>query len=242
MAEGFNPIFGGPRVAPVVALRQQKGKPRDRLYDVGASGLGDGELLGLVLGTGAGGSTAQQTAEELLQRFDGLGGLGRAHVTDLRDEQGVGVAKAAVLAAAFELGRRSMGPHAERPRLRQAIEVDAHYRPKLAHLHNEVFHVACLDVRNRLLRDARVAQGGFAACAILPREVFAPAMREGAVGVILVHNHPSGETEPSPDDLALTARLARAGEVLGIRVVDHVIIGAGGYTSLATTGQLACAR
>lgn len=213
-------------------------RPRERIFDVGASGMGEAELLALVLGTGGRGLTALQTAEVLLTRFDGIGGLGRAHAVDLRDEQGVGVAKAALLAAALELGRRSLGPRADRPRLRQAPEVWELYRPKLAHLHNEVFHVACLDVRNRLLRDARVAEGGFASCALLPREVFAPAMREGAVAVILVHNHPSGDTQPSADDLALTSRLVRAGEVLGIRVVDHVIIGAEGFCSLAAMGAL----
>lgn len=217
-------------------------RPRDRIYEPGPSALTDAELLGILLGTGGRGLTAQQTAEELLQRFDGVGGLGRAHVTDLRDERGVGVAKAAVIAAAMELGRRSMAPGAERPRLKYAVDVDRHYRHRLAHLHNEVFHVACLDVRNRLVRDARVAQGGFASCAILPREIFAPAIREGCVGIVLVHNHPSGESEPSNDDLALTARLVHAGEVLGIKVLDHVIIAANGFTSLATTGQLTCAR
>ena len=172
------------KLAPVVALRQQKAKPRERIYEVGAAAMTDAELLALVLGTGSQGSNALQTAEELLQRFEGVSGLGRAHVHDLRDEPAMGVAKAALLAAGIELGRRSTAPHAERPRLRYAPEVYAHYKPKLAHLHNEVFHVACLDVRSRLLRDARVAQGGFASCAILPREVFAPAVREGAVGVI----------------------------------------------------------
>lgn len=218
------------------------GRPRDRIFDPGPGAMSDAELLGVLLGTGAGGQSAQQSAEELLQRFEGVAGLGRAHVLDLRDARGVGVAKAAVLAAAMELGRRSMRPNPERPRLRYAHEVDRHYRPKLAHLNNEVFHVACLDVRNRLVRDARVAQGGFASCAILPREVFAPAMRDGCVGVVLVHNHPSGESEPSQDDLTLTSRLVHAGEVLGVKVVDHVIIAANGYTSLATAGHLPCVR
>jgi DNA repair protein RadC len=228
VAEGMARALQGSRVQ----------RPRERIFDVGASAMGEAELLGLLLGTGSRGLTALQTAELLLTRFDGVGGLARAHAVELRDEPGVGVARAALLAAALELGRRSLGPRADRPRLRQAPEVWALYRPKLGHLHNEVFHVACLDVRNRLLRDARVAEGGFASCALLPREVFAPAMREGAVAVILVHNHPSGDTQPSADDLALTARLARAGEILGIRVVDHVIIGAEGFCSLAALGAL----
>jgi DNA repair protein RadC len=213
-------------------------RPRERIFNVGAAAMSDAELLALLLGTGAKGTSSLQTAQELLARFDGLGGMARAHITDLRDEKGVGVSKAALLMGALELGRRSLGPRADRPKLRYAPEVDKHYRPMLAHLHNEVFHVACLDVRNRLIRDARVAEGGFASCALMPREVFAPAMREGAVAVVLVHNHPSGESEPSADDLQLTARLVRAGEVLGVRVLDHVIIGANGFVSLGERGQL----
>jgi len=231
------------RPAPIVEIRREgRARPRERIFEAGPSKLSDAELLSLLLGSGGAAQSAGQTAEELLRRFDGLGGIGRADVTDLRDERGVGVARAAMVAAAFELGRRSLGPHAERPRLRFATDVDQHYRPKLAHLRNEVFHVACLDVRNRLLRDARICEGGFSSVSVLPREVFAPALREGAVGVILVHNHPSGETEPSPEDISLTARLSQAGEVLGIKVLDHVIIGASGHASLHARGLLKCAR
>lgn len=215
-------------------------KPRSRIFDVGPGAMGDAELVALLVGAGGPTTTAQHTAEELLQRFDGVAGLARAHVTDLRNEHGVGVARAAVIAAAIELGRRSLGPRAERPRLRYATDVYAHYRPKLAHLRNEVFHVACLDTRNRLLRDVRVAEGGLISCATSPREVFAAALREGATGVVLVHNHPSGETQPSAEDLALTQRMRRAGEVMGIGVLDHVIVGTSGFTSLAATGQLTC--
>jgi DNA repair protein RadC len=204
--------------------------PKARLLKVGAAAMTDAELLSLIIG----GAVSRQVAAELLNRFDGVSDIARAHVADL----GVSKSIAVKIVGALELGRRSLGPRAERPKLRYAPEVDRHYRPLLGHLHNEVFHVACLDIRNRLLRDARVAEGGFASCAILPREVFAPALREGAVGVILVHNHPSGETEPSADDLQLTSRLVRAGEVLGVRVLDHVIVGSGGYTSLAERGVL----
>jgi DNA repair protein RadC len=229
-------------VAPLVEIRREgKSKPRARIFDIGPARMDDADLLGVLLGSGGAAQSARQTADELLLRFDGLGGIGRADVTDLRDERGVGPARAAVVAAAFELGRRSLSPHADRPRLRYAVDVDAHYRPKLAHLRNEVFHVACLDVRNRLIRDVRISEGGFSACAVFPREAFAPAMREGAVGVIFVHNHPSGETDPSPQDLGLTQRLVQAGQVLGVRVLDHVIIGATGHASMRAMGIITCA-
>jgi DNA repair protein RadC len=212
--------------------------PRERLLQVGPGGMSDAELLSLLLGGGSRGTGAFATASALLRRFEGLGGLARAHVCDLRDESGVGVAKAALLASALELGRRSTGPRSDRPALRTPEEVDALYRPQLAHLPTEEFHVACLDLRHRLLRDARVASGGITACALHPREVFAPAVREGAVGLVLVHNHPSGDPSPSAEDVQLTARLQRAGEVLGIKVLDHVVIASDGFASLHQRGHL----
>ena len=111
------------------------------------------------------------------------------------------------------------------------------YAPRLSHLTHEVFHVMCLDTKHRLLRDARVVEGGLTTCSVLPREVFAPALREGAAAVIFVHNHPSGDPTPSNDDLALTARLKQAGSVLGIKPLDHVIVGEGRYVSLVDEGH-----
>ena len=213
-------------------------RPRERIYNVGVGVMSDAELLALLLGAGTQGHQSLHTAQQLLARFDGVGGLARAHITDLRNESGIGTARAAVLSSALELGRRSLGPRAERPRLRLAEDVDRHYRPLLVHLQSEAFHVACLDVRNRLIRDERVAQGGFTSCAVLPREIFAPALREGAVAIILIHNHPSGETEPSSEDLELTRRVEQAGQVLGIKVLDHVIVGTSGFTSLKGRGHL----
>jgi DNA repair protein RadC len=187
------------------------------------------DLLSVVLGS-------QEKARKLYEQLDNLPALNRLPPDELR--KAVGKLGAIRIAAALELGRRVASPAEEKPRLQISSEVARFYQPLLGHLTHEVFHVACLNVRNKLVKDARIAQGGFASCAILPREVFAPAMREGCVGVVLVHNHPSGETDPSADDLQLTHRLVRAGEVLGIRVLDHVIIGSNGYTSLRDRGQL----
>ena len=170
------------------------------------------------------------------REFQAVPDLSRATPAEL--SKLVGKPLAARLGASLELGRRAMKPRDPKPVMRYAAEVQAYYGPMLGHLRNEVFHVACLDVRNRLLLDKRVAEGGFASCAILPRECFAPVIGAGAVGVIFVHNHPSGETEPSADDIQLTRRLVRAGEVLGTRVIDHVIIGSQEYTSLAERGLL----
>jgi DNA repair protein RadC len=175
-------------------------------------------------------------ANNLLERFGSIAGMVRASPDELATV--IGRRKATLLLAGLELGRRSTCQPDERARMRFATEVASYYGPRIGGLGNEVFHIACLDVRNRLLRDARIAAGGFASCAILPREVFAPALAAKAVAVILVHNHPSGETEPSADDLQLTHRLVRAGEVLGIQVLDHVIVAQGAHTSMAERGQL----
>ncbi len=208
-----------------------EGKPTAlRVAENMTDSVSDHELLSTLL------EASSETARDLLEKFGTLAALIRVSADELTGI--LGKKKAIRLLSGLELGRRSMQPTAKRPRLRYAAEVNAYYAPRLGALGHEVFHVACLDVRNQLLRDARVAQGGFASCAILPREVFAPPLSVKAVGVLLVHNHPSGETEPSADDLQLTRRLVRAGEVLGIRVLDHVIIGHGGYTSLAERGQL----
>ena len=111
------------------------------------------------------------------------------------------------------------------------------YAPRLSHLDREVFHTLCLDTKHRVLRDARIVEGGLTTCSVLPREVYAPALREGAAAVVFVHNHPSGDPTPSADDLALTARLKQAGSVLGIKALDHVVIGEGRYVSLVDKGQ-----
>jgi DNA repair protein RadC len=201
-----------------------------RIAENHTEGISTAELLTTLVG----GRPA--AADRLLSRYGTLHALVRASADEVAGL--VGRSSATRLFAGIELGRRSLMTPERKPRLRYAAEVNAYYQPGLGSLPHEVFHVACLDVRNHLLRDARVAQGGFASCAILPREVFAPALAAKAVGVIFVHNHPSGETEPSADDLQLTSRLVRAGEVLGIRVLDHVIVGSGVYTSLAERGQL----
>ena len=210
-----------------------------RLLDVGTEVMSDVELLEVILqqrGLTRKGQTPHDAATAVVTEFGSLASLARRPAKDL--EVVLTPRAAAVVSAALELGRRSAGPSAARPKLRYASEVDQYYRPRLAHLQSEVFHVACLDARNQLLRDARVSSGGFASCAVLPREVFAPALREGAVGVILVHNHPSGQPQPSSDDLALTNRLVRAGEILCVKVLDHVIVGTQGYISLAEQGRM----
>lgn len=214
-------------------------RPRERLIRQGGNALSDAELLATLIGTGVRGASAMELAQALLADFGDLSALGRAEVSELALRRGLGTARACALAAALELGRRAQAPRAERVVVRASADVYAFYGPKLGHLRHEAFHVMCLDAKHRLLRDARVVEGGLTTCSVLPREAFAPALREGATAVVFVHNHPSGDPTPSPDDLSLTARLKQAGLVLGIKALDHVVVGDGCYRSMVDDGRFA---
>ncbi len=212
-------------------------RPRERLLAKGATALSDTELIALLLGSGTKGLSVLEVARGALERYGGLSSMARADPGELRALRGLGPARAATLAAALELGRRAQAPREERLCVRGSVEVFAYYAPRLSHLTHEVFHVMCLDAKHRLLQDARVSSGGLASCTVSPREAYAPALRAAAASVIFVHNHPSGDPEPSRDDLALTARLKQAGKIMGISPLDHLIIGEGRYVSLVDDGR-----
>lgn len=210
-------------------------RPRERLLAYGAENLSESELLAVVLGT-VGPTPAFVAATELLARFGGLPELARCATSELRRH--VGPVRAARIQAALELGRRALVPRARLHTIETPLDVYRYVRPRMAHLTREVFHVLLLDTRHRLIADRRVAEGGLAACAIAPRDVFEPAIREAAPALIFVHNHPSGDPTPSRDDVALTERLGHAARLLGLSLVDHVVVADGGYTSLAEMGKL----
>jgi DNA repair protein RadC len=212
-------------------------RPRERLLSQGGAALSDAELLATLLGSGTRGASALDVARLLIARFGDLASLARAEIVELAAQRGVGLAKACTLAAALEMGRRAQAPRRVRPSMRVSSDIFAYYAPRLSHLTREVFHVMCLDNRHRLLRDTRVVEGGLTSVSVLPREVFAPAIREAAPAVIFVHNHPSGDPQPSQDDYLLTTLLKKAGRILGIKALDHVIIGEGDYVSLVDEGQ-----
>jgi len=201
-----------------------------RLHLIGSTALSDQEIITTLIGSG-------DIASELIATYGDLPSLSRANPTDLENQ--VGVTKASSLMAALEIGRRALAPRQERPIIRVSADVFAYYAPRLSHLDHEVFHVLCLDTKHRVLRDARIVEGGLTTCSVLPRECYAPALREGAAAVLFVHNHPSGDPTPSADDLALTARLKQAGVVLGIKPLDHIIIGEGRYSSMVDDGHFA---
>ncbi len=214
------------------------GSVRRRLDAGGATVLDDIELLAIVLDGGAGRPTSRREAHRLLAEAGGLARLGR-------NEQVFATAlgprwrrRAARVRAALELGRRA----AAMPlRLGSPIQTPAavyeHFRGRLPQLDRERFFTLLLDGRHRLLAEMAVCEGSLTAALVHPREVFGPAVRASAAAVILVHNHPSGDPTPSAEDEALTARLRQAGEVLGIRVLDHVVLAQGRWVSLAEQGR-----
>ena len=213
--------------------------PRERLADLGAAALSDIELIALVLGTGTAAHPAAALAAELLKRLGGLEELLAAEVAELASVSGVGPGKAARLLAAVELGRRALTrplPRGERLTCRRAV--DAALRPRLARERVEHFLAIPLDARHRPMGELRLATGGLTACPVDTGSVFRALVRRGAAAVVFVHNHPSGTPEPSPEDVTLTRRLRRAGAILGVDVVDHVIIGAEGFYSFLDAGLL----
>jgi DNA repair protein RadC len=219
----------------------QAERPREKLLASGAEALSNAELLALVLRTGdaASGCSVVDQARQLLARFGSLRALAAANAGELCTTKGIGPAKAAELLAVFELARRFnseiLAPGA---RYTCADEVFRHYHERLRDRKKEVFLALLLDSKNRVLREVRVSEGSLTASIVHPREVFAPVVRESAAAVLFVHNHPSGDPTPSREDLEITNRLHEIGTLMGVRVLDHIIIGSGRYVSFADRGLL----
>lgn len=174
---------------------------------------------------------------DLLQQLDGLQGLSNRSVEELCRISGVGPAKAAQLKAAIELGKRVLAtPLSSGTKIASSADLFHHYYPLLRDLRHEVFKVVLLDAKHAIIREATVSEGSLTVSIVHPREVFNLAVRESAAAVIFVHNHPSGDPSPSEEDRVLTTRLVAAGELLGIQVLDHLVIGDGRYTSFADQG------
>ncbi len=214
-------------------------RPRERLLRYGPETLTDGQLLAILLGNGHARGTALDISMALLNRPGGLQGLGQDGIRELCAVRGIGPAKAAVIKAALEIGKRATSvPLTTGQRVTSSRDVFGYYRPLLRDLRREVFKVILLDGKNTIIKDVTVSEGSLTLSIVHPREAFVPAVRESAAAVIFVHNHPSGDPEASPEDRALTQRLVSAGEIMGIRVLDHVIIGDIRYFSFADQGWL----
>lgn len=214
-------------------------RPREKLLARGAHSLGDAELLAILLRTGMRGKTAVQLGLELLRRYGSLRNLASRLPREFTSQAGLGSAKAATVMAAFELGRRLASERDEpRAQFRASADVAAHFGPLMRDLKREVFKIAMLDSAHRLARTVSVTGGTLNLALVHPREVFREAVVECAAGVVLIHNHPSGDPAPSEEDSKLTRQLVRAGEALGIPVLDHVIIGSGRHFSFADSRRL----
>jgi len=214
-------------------------RPRELLLSKGPQGLSDAQLLAILLRIGRPDSSAVDVAMDLLVRLEGLRGLANRSLQELCVVPGIGPAKAAQILAAVELGKRALAiPLTVGLRIRQSQDIFQHYYPLLRDLRHEVFKALLLDAKHGLIRDLTISEGSLTVSIVHPREVFNLAVRESAAAVIFVHNHPSGDPHPSEEDHALTRRLMAAGEILGIRVLDHIVIGDGRYVSFADEGFL----
>ncbi len=213
-------------------------RPRERLQKLGIEALSAQEILALILGRGVAGESVMVTAQRLLSRFGSLKGIASASVEELSEIKGIGVAKASQIKAAFELANRLEGylEAGEKPLVKTPDDVVGLVRGRLKGKKKEHFLALLLDTRNKLIKVAEISVGSLDSSLVHPREVFKEAISATAASVIFVHNHPSGDPTASEDDIKLTKRLAEAGKIVGIDVLDHIIISDKNYLSLKREG------
>lgn len=208
-------------------------RPRERLGELGPAALSDAELLAILLRTGVPGRTALDLARDLLGDYGGLDGLLRVSFGELARRPGLGPAKAAQVKAALELGRRLLllSPE-QRRQVNTPEDVVPLLRLEMGHLDQEQIRVLLLDTRHRLIRQVLVYQGNVSGAQVRIGELFREAVRENCSAVLVVHNHPSGDPTPSPEDVAITREIVEAGRLLSIEVLDHLVVARQGYISL----------
>jgi DNA repair protein RadC len=213
-------------------------RPRERLVKFGEQALSAQELLQLILGRGVAGESVSVTAQKLITQFGSLQNIAEASIEELSLIKGIGLAKAAQIKAAFEIGRRAL---LETPSYKSKLLIDSEkvYRlmkSKLKNYHKEHFYIIALNSKNYSI--AEISVGSLTASTVHPREVFAEAIKSKAASIILVHNHPSGNPEPSSSDLLITRRLVEAGKIVGIKVLNHIIITKDSYFSFKDKGLI----
>jgi len=213
-------------------------RPRERLVKFGEQALSAQELLQLILGRGIAGESVAVTAQKLLAQFGSLQKLSEASIEELSSIKGIGLAKATQIKAAFEIGRRvsTQTLDYKSKELNDPEKVYRLIKSKLKDYHKEHFYIIALNSRNHSISEVSI--GSLNASIVHPREVFAEVIKNKAASVIFAHNHPSGDPEPSEDDLLITKRLVESGKILGIEVVDHIIITKTGFLSFKEKGIL----
>ncbi|MEJ2485950.1 MAG: DNA repair protein RadC [Anaerolineales bacterium] len=212
-------------------------RPRERLAHLGPQALTNAELIAILLRVGIEGENAVQVGQRLLQQFGGLRGLHRASFSEVVQVHGVGKAKVAAIKAAIELGRRlTLEAPEERMAISSPDDAADLVRYEMQALEKEHLRVILLDTRNHVIEINEVYRGSLNSSVVRVGEVFTPAVRRNAASLIVVHNHPSGDPSPSPEDISITKELVKAGKILLIEVLDHLIIGQGRYISLKEKG------
>lgn len=215
-------------------------RPRERMQSRGAEALSAQEILAVILGRGISGESVMVTAQRLLLEFRGLKGIAGASLEELAKVRGIGIAKACQIKAAVELSKRTDGyseSEGKKP-LKTPEDIIGEVQGRLKDEKKEHFLALLLDTRNKLIRVAEISVGSLDSSIVHPREVFKEALSASASSVVFVHNHPSGDTEASAEDIALTKRLCDAGNIMGIDVLDHIIIGGKSFTSMKRQGLL----
>lgn len=225
-----------PNVYTIKEMNAQE-RPRERLAMLGPQSLTTAELLAILLRVGLVGESAVHVGQRLLQTFGGISGIHRASFDELSAQKGVKLAKAAQIKAAIELGRRLVleAPE-ERPLIHTPADAAELVQYEMNALEQEELRVLLLDTRNRVLQIETVYRGSVNSSQVRVAEIFKAAIRRNAASLIVIHNHPSGDPTPSPDDVAITRAILQAGELLDVKLLDHIIIGSGRFISLKERG------
>lgn len=224
--------------SPLIRDLEIHERPRERLIHLGERSLSNAELLGIIMRTGVGGENVVRLAERTLVFSGGLPGLARLSVTELMEIKGIGEVKAVEIKAALELGRRLVASSpTEKPKISSPADAANLLMSEMSLLEQEHLRLLLLDTRNNVLASPTVYVGSLNTSVIRVAELFRAALKENAAAIIVAHNHPSGDPSPSPEDINVTKQIVKAGEIIDIEVLDHIIIGQQRYVSLKERGM-----
>lgn len=214
-------------------------RPRERLLKYGADKLSDAELLAILLRVGAKGRSAIDVGRDLIQKFRSLRNIDTKSFSEIKEKGVLGLAKFAQVKAAFEIGRRFVKEKSiTKLKVKTSDDIVDYFLPYMRDMKKEVFKVILLDGKNKIIKDVTISEGTLTKSIVHPREVIKEAIAESSAAVVLFHNHPSGESQPSQDDIEITNRIISACELIGIKVLDHVIIGDNNYFSFFKKGLI----